>query len=140
MALLRQAQRLPTGGMRTRGMAALAWKSLGFDFTPTRSMVKYNWKDGAWNAGEVLPEFTVTIHGLSNVLHYGQGIFEGLKAFHCHDGQVRVFNSQANAARLASGCQRLAMPEVSLEVCPSASLPGWLAVCLTIYLSVGLAV
>ena len=93
-----------------------AWDKLGFDFTETRSMVKYNWKDGAWDAGTLTTDLNVTIHGLSNVLHYGQGIFEGLKAHHCKDGQVRVFNSGANAARLASGCQRLAMPEVSPEM------------------------
>ena len=116
MAALARRNALLPATRAARGKSTLAWKSLGFDFTPTRSMVKYNWKDGAWNKGEVLPEFTVNIHGLSNVLHYGQGIFEGLKAFHCHDGQVRVFNSQANAARMASGCQRLAMPEVSLEM------------------------
>jgi len=99
-----------------RRLATLPWRELGFDFTPTRSMVKYNWRDGSWNSGEVLPEMTVTIHGLSNVLHYGQGIFEGLKAHHCRDGQVRVFNATANAARMQSGCERLAMPFVPTEM------------------------
>ena len=43
-------------------------------------MIRYNWSaERGWDAGESSPEFTVTIHGLSNVLHYGQGIFEGLK-------------------------------------------------------------
>jgi len=115
MALLAAARR--SSRHARRGMATVpAWDKLGFDFTETRSMIKYNWKDGAWDAGTITTDLNVTIHGLSNVLHYGQGIFEGLKAFHCKDGQVRVFNSGANAARLASGCRRLAMPEVSPEM------------------------
>ena len=68
---------------------------LGFDFTPTRSMVKYHWKDGSWGAATVSSDFMLNIHGLSNVLHYGQGIFEGLKAHHCADGQ-----------RALKGCQK----------------------------------
>ena len=48
------------------------WKSLGFDFTPTRSMIRYNWADGAWDDGKLQPELSLTIHPLSNALHYGQ--------------------------------------------------------------------
>eukprot|EP00308_Calcidiscus_leptoporus_P025314 CAMPEP_0119377462 /NCGR_PEP_ID=MMETSP1334-20130426/45073_1 /TAXON_ID=127549 /ORGANISM="Calcidiscus leptoporus, Strain RCC1130" /LENGTH=321 /DNA_ID=CAMNT_0007396399 /DNA_START=70 /DNA_END=1035 /DNA_ORIENTATION=- len=75
-------------------------------------MIRYNWTGSAWDAGELTTDFHVNIHGLSNVLHYGQGLFEGLKAFHCKDGKVRIFNSSANAARMQSGSRRLAMPEV----------------------------
>ena len=92
--------------------SGLAWKTMGFDFIQTRSMLRYNWSDGAWDSGTLENEFSLTIHPLSNALHYGQAIFEGLKAFHCPDGNIRVFNSRANAARLASGCQRLQMPTV----------------------------
>jgi len=92
--------------------AGIEWKTLGFDFTPTKSMVRYNWADGSWDSGTLQTDFNLNIHALSNVMHYGQGIFEGLKAFHCKDGNVRVFNSQANAARLQSGCERLHMPVV----------------------------
>merc|ERR550537_1912027 len=88
------------------------WKSLAFDFTPTRSMIRYNHRDGAWDDGALQTELTLSLHPLSNALHYGQAIFEGLKAFHCPDGNIRVFNSGANAARLASGCERLYMPMV----------------------------
>jgi len=96
------------------------WKSLGFDFTPTRSMVRYSWKDGSWDEGALQPELSLTIHPLSNALHYGQAIFEGLKAFHCEDGKVRVFNSRANAARMHNGCMRLHMPLVPPETFDAA--------------------
>ena len=95
---------------------AIDFAKLGFDFTPTRSMVKYHWKDGSWGAATVSSDFMLNIHGLSNVLHYGQGIFEGLKAHHCADGHVRVFNSAANAARLQRGGERLHMPVVPPEM------------------------
>ena len=92
------------------------WKSLGFDFTQTRSMLRYNHKDGSWDDGEIQTSFELNIHPLSNALHYGQAIFEGLKAFHCSDGKVRVFNSNANAARLQNGAARLGMADVTTEM------------------------
>ena len=86
------------------------WSSLGFDFVPTNSMVRYNYKDGAWDSGTMQSEFAISMHPCSNALHYGQALFEGLKAFHCQDGKVRVFNAPANHARMRNGCERMHMP------------------------------
>ncbi|KAL1526987.1 hypothetical protein AB1Y20_015676 [Prymnesium parvum] len=102
-------------GMRAsrRGMStAPDWSKLGFDFYPTRSMLRYDHDGSGWNGGTLQQDFELKVHALSNVLHYGQAIFEGLKCFHCADGSVRVFNSGANAKRLRSGCERLQMPVV----------------------------
>jgi len=121
-SMLRRASRPLSRAASRRRLYATApplpeWETLGFNATPTARMIRYNWSaERGWDAGESSPEFTVTIHGLSNVLHYGQGLFEGLKAFHCKDGLVRVFNSHANAARLQSGAERLAMPVVPPEL------------------------
>ena len=48
-------------------------------------------------------------------LHYGQEAFEGLKAYRCPDGKVRVFRSDENAARLQSTCRGILMPELPTE-------------------------
>jgi branched-chain amino acid aminotransferase len=49
-------------------------------------------------------------------LHYGQEAFEGLKAYRCPDGKVRVFRVDENAKRLQSTCRGILMPEVSTEL------------------------
>lgn len=49
----------------------------------------------------------INLHITSNALHYGQAIFEGLKAFHCKDGRVRVFASDENSIRLNKGADRM---------------------------------
>ena len=117
MLLRRRAPSLSSSAAPSaRAMATLAWKSLGFDFTPTKSMLIHNWKDGSWDGGKMQEGFDLKISALSNVLHYGQALFEGLKAFHCEDGKVRVFNSAANAQRLHNGCTRLHMPTVDLDM------------------------
>ena len=56
------------------------------------------------------------MHMAATCLHYGQEAFEGLKAYRCPDGKVRVFRSEENAARLQSTCRGIMMPEVSTEM------------------------
>ena len=49
-------------------------------------------------------------------MHYGQEAFEGLKAYRCPDGKVRIFRVDENAKRLQSTCRGIMMPEVSTEL------------------------
>lgn len=49
-------------------------------------------------------------------LHYGQEAFEGLKAYRCPDGKVRLFRVEENAARLQSTCRGIMMPELPTEL------------------------
>ena len=51
---------------------ALDWSKLGFEYVTTRSMLRYNHRDGAWDSGALQTDFNLNIHALSNVLHYGQ--------------------------------------------------------------------
>ena len=55
------------------------------------------------------------MHMAATCLHYGQEAFEGLKAYRCPDGKVRVFRSDENAARLQSTCRGILMPELPTE-------------------------
>ena len=48
--------------------------------------------------------------------HYGQGIFEGFKAFPRANGGAVVFRADANHARMAKTCQRMAMPEIPAAI------------------------
>lgn len=91
---------------------SIEWEKLGFEYVPTDSHVRYRFKDGAWDAGDCVREPTVTLHIAATALHYGQAAFEGLKAFRCKDGVVRLFRPRENARRLASTARRIRMAEV----------------------------
>ena len=95
--------------------ASINWESLLFDYVPTRCIAQYNYADGEWDEGQ-LTSPQLSIHPMSNALHYGQALFEGLKAFHTADGKVHVFNADENAKRLQAGAARLGMPEVSTDL------------------------
>lgn len=88
----------------------------GFGTTFTDHMFTATWttEDG-WGVGEVVPYGPLTLDPACAVLHYGQEIFEGLKAYRHDDGTVWAFRAEANAARFARSARRLALPELPTE-------------------------
>ena len=92
------------------------WASLGFGFMPTRSHIRYTWKNGAWDNGTLIAEPTITLSIAATCLHYGQNAFEGMKAFRCKDGKVRVFRPWENCKRMARTALQLLAPEVPEEI------------------------
>ena len=94
--------------------AILAEPSFGRYFTD--HMVRIDYADGGWGEGAVLPYGPLTLDPATAALHYGQEIFEGLKAYRQPDGTVAAFRPDANAARFRRSARRLAMPELPDEV------------------------
>jgi branched-chain amino acid aminotransferase len=75
-----------------------------------------NYKDGKWDKGEIIPYGDVPMSYAMSALHYGQAIFEGMKAFKQDDGEVVLFRPLANHKRLNRSAIRMAMPEVPEEL------------------------
>ena len=96
-------------------MAELDWGNIGFGYRKTSYNVRCYYRDGKWGEIEVSSEETINLHMAATCLHYGQEAFEGLKAYRCPDGKVRVFRSDENAARLQSTCRGILMPELPTE-------------------------
>jgi branched-chain amino acid aminotransferase len=92
------------------------WNNLGFSIHKTKSYLKYTWKNGTWNQGEYITDPEITLSVYASALHYGQTCFEGLKAFTCKDGKVRIFRPELNALRLQKSCHAVSMPSPSVEL------------------------
>ena len=97
-------------------MKNLDWASLSFGYIPTDYNVRCYYRDGKWGEVEVCSDEYLKLHMAATCLHYGQEAFEGLKAFRCPDGKVRVFRPEENAARLQNTCRGIVMPEVPTEL------------------------
>lgn len=88
----------------------------GFGQHYTDFMAHATWRlDEGWGGAEVIPFGPLTMSPASAVLHYGQEIFEGLKAFRHADGSVWTFRPERNAERLQRSARRLALPELPVE-------------------------
>jgi branched-chain amino acid aminotransferase len=89
----------------------------GFGRYFTDHMVRIDWTlEAGWGEGKVVPYGPLTLDPATSALHYGQEIFEGLKAYRQPDGSIASFRPEANAGRFARSAARLAMAELPEEL------------------------
>lgn len=96
----------------------IRWDELTFAFKPTAFMyVAQCPEPGIWDRGRIEPFGEICILPAAGVLNYGQGIFEGMKAYSSHDNQkIFMFRPEKNAERMADGCRRLCIPPIPKEI------------------------
>jgi branched-chain amino acid aminotransferase len=88
-------------------------KDPGFGKVFTDHMVTIRWtKDRGWHDAEVRAREPIALDPAAAVLHYGQEIFEGLKAYNLSDGSVALFRADKNAERFRASAVRMALPEL----------------------------
>lgn len=96
--------------------ADLDWSNLSFGYLPTDYNVRCRYADGKWGEIEVSQSETITMHMAATALHYGQEIFEGLKAFRGKDGKIRIFRLEENARRIRQSAEGIKMQPVPEEL------------------------
>ncbi len=85
----------------------------GFGRVFSEHMAVASWERGrGWHDAEVRPYGPIAMDPGTSILHYAQGIFEGLKAYRQQDGRIAVFRPDANADRFRRSARRLALPEL----------------------------
>lgn len=92
------------------------WASLPFGYVPTDYNVRCTFKDGKWGEIEISQSETINIHMAATALHYGQELFEGIKAFRGKDGKIRIFRLEENARRARSSAEGIMMEPVPEEL------------------------
>lgn len=97
-------------------MKNIEWSSLTFGYMATDYNVRCYYRNGKWGEIEVSSDEYLKLHMAATCLHYGQEAFEGLKAYRCPDGKVRVFRVEENAARLQNTSRGIVMPEVPTDL------------------------
>lgn len=88
------------------------WAKLPFGYYRTDYNVRCRFSDGKWGPVEVSDSETIDMHIAATCLHYGQEIFEGLKAFRGKDGKIRIFRMRENARRIIESAKGLRMEPV----------------------------
>ena len=82
----------------------------------TDHMLVADYENGQWQTPEILPYQPLSLDPSLAVLHYGQAIFEGIKAYKGGDGSVQVFRPHDNFIRFNASAVRMQMPEVPEEI------------------------
>ena len=92
------------------------FENLRFGDVFSDHMLIIDYKDGEWGAGQIIPYGPIEVFPAMCSLHYGQMIFEGLKAFYTGMGAINIFRPQKYHERMNRSCQRLCIPEMSFEL------------------------
>jgi branched-chain amino acid aminotransferase len=88
----------------------------GFCNSMTDHMVDICWSEtGGWHRPRIQPYGPIELDPAAAVLHYGQEIFEGMKAYRHADGSIWTFRPDANARRMQASAARMALPELPVE-------------------------
>ncbi|MGE5701840.1 MAG: branched-chain amino acid aminotransferase [Clostridia bacterium] len=92
------------------------FKNLGFGqyFTDHMFVMDYSTEKG-WHDAKIVPYAPLQLDPAAMVFHYGQAIFEGLKAYKTEDGNVLLFRPEKNMERMNRSCVRLSMPQIDGE-------------------------
>ena len=75
-----------------------------------------DYEDGEWKNFEIKPYGDLSLSPATSAIHYGQSIFEGMKAHKWEDGTINVFRASENAKRLNASANRMCMPELPEEI------------------------
>jgi branched-chain amino acid aminotransferase len=105
----------PAPASARRRAEILADPGFGRYFTDHMVVIRWSEAEG-WHDARVQPYGPLTLDPAAMVLHYGQEIFEGLKAYRQPDGSVATFRAEANAARFQDSARRMAMPALPTEL------------------------
>ncbi|MBR0277061.1 MAG: branched chain amino acid aminotransferase, partial [Clostridia bacterium] len=91
-------------------------EKLGFGHIFTDHMFVMNYTEGkGWHDERIVPFDRISLSPAAMVFHYGQEMFEGMKAYRGEDGKVYLFRPDMNAKRANNSNDRLCIPQVPVE-------------------------
>ncbi|MCB4798923.1 branched-chain amino acid aminotransferase [Neotamlana laminarinivorans] len=88
------------------------FNNLKFGSVFSDHMLECDFKDGKWQAPKVVPYAPISLDPASKIFHYGQSVFEGMKAYKDADSNILLFRPLDNFKRLNISSKRLAIPEL----------------------------
>ncbi|PIF00309.1 MAG: branched chain amino acid aminotransferase [Maribacter sp.] len=97
---------------KTSRIEQVDFNNLAFGSVFTDHMLVCNYKNGAWDVPEIIPYQPITLDPSAKIFHYGQSIFEGMKAYKDENDDIWLFRPMDNCRRLNISAKRMAIPEI----------------------------
>ena len=91
---------------------SIDFKNLGFGSVFSDHMLVCDYKNGAWGTPEIVPFEPISLMPSAKIFHYGQSIFEGMKAYKDSDKKTSLFRPDENFKRFNISAKRLSIPEL----------------------------
>src|SRR5919109_4570472 len=98
------------------GVSKVDFHNLPFGKINTDHMFEIDFDGKNWVNPRIHPVEKLSLHPMNMALHYGQSIFEGMKASRAHDGTPLLFRPELHADRMNASAQRMCMPEIPEDI------------------------
>lgn len=98
--------------VETSRIGQVDWDNLQFGKVFSDHMLVMEYANGEWKQPEIMPFGALNLHPATSAIHYGQSIFEGMKASKDENGTILVFRPDLNAKRFVESCDRMCMPRI----------------------------
>ena len=105
----------PVTKVRQSRLSQVDFDNLAFGKVFSDHMFSMVYENGSWREPAIHPYEAMSLEPGVGMLHYGQTVFDGYKAFRGVDGEARIFRPDMNAQRLFNSCQRLCIPIMEVE-------------------------
>lgn len=92
------------------------FENLGFGEVFSDHIFSMVYMDEEWTSPQIIPFGKIEILPSLCALHYGQAVFEGIKAFYTENGSVNIFRPEKYHERLNRSCRRLCIPEIDFDI------------------------
>jgi branched-chain amino acid aminotransferase len=92
------------------------WANLPFGKIFSDHMLVMDYSNGEWHKPEIVPFGNLSLHPATSAIHYGQSIFEGMKANKTEAGDILIFRPEMNARRFRESSERMCMPIIAEDV------------------------
>lgn len=101
---------------KTSKIEAVDFDNLSFGSVFTDHMLVCDYKNGAWEIPKIIPYQPISLDPSAKIFHYGQSIFEGMKAYKDAEDSIWLFRPLDNHKRLNISAKRMAIPELPEEI------------------------
>lgn len=108
--------RIPVEKVPESRITGVDFDNLPFGKVCTDHMFICTYREGQWQDPKVVPYGPISLEPAAKVFHYGQTVFEGMKAYKDTEGKVWLFRPEENQKRLNRSARRLVIPEVPAEI------------------------
>jgi branched-chain amino acid aminotransferase len=108
--------KIETRKVRKSRLSEVDFDHLSFGETFSDHMFQMDYANGAWQQPMIVPFGKIEVLPSLSTLHYGQSVFEGLKAFRAKNGGINVFRPDKHAERMWHSSDRLCIPRVDKDV------------------------
>ena len=92
------------------------WDDVGFGNYISDHMLVCHYNNRRWNTAHITPFGELSLSPATLALHYGQSIFEGMKAFRLDDGRINIFRMEKHYERFQKSAERMCMPVIDRDV------------------------